>query len=122
MEEGDESSKHPEFDDSPTVIRADEPPFPYGPELKAARMNEVPAAIFVFQTFHQLLLYHDTMEHTHRSGFTDRGKFKDLALGDNTQDSNWRYGSFIPVNLDGVTLTDRRFIQVEPACQLNMTG
>lgn len=52
VEEGDESSKHPEFDDSPTVIKADEPPFPYGPELKAARMKEVPAAIFVFQTAH----------------------------------------------------------------------
>jgi hypothetical protein len=50
VEDGDESSKHPEFEDSPTVIRADEPPFPYGPLLNAARMNWVPEAIFVFQT------------------------------------------------------------------------
>lgn len=49
VEEGDESSKHPELEDEPTVIKADEPPFPKGPELNAARMNEVPAAIFVFQ-------------------------------------------------------------------------
>ena len=49
VEDGDESSKHPELEDEPTVIKAEDPPFPYGPELNAARMNDVPAAIFVFQ-------------------------------------------------------------------------
>jgi len=60
VEEGDESSKHPELEDEPTVIKADEPPFPYGPLLKAARMNEVPEAILVFQTISsvvRLLIY-----------------------------------------------------------------
>jgi hypothetical protein len=49
VEEGDESSKHPEFEDEPTVIKAEEPPFPKGPELNAASIKEVPAAMFVFQ-------------------------------------------------------------------------
>jgi len=54
------------------------------------------------------------MELTHRSSCADRGKFKDLPLRNDTYDTNRRDGRGIPVDLDGVTLTNGRFVQVEP--------
>ena len=63
VEEGDESSRQPELEEPPTVIKAEEPPFPKGPELNAARMNEVPASMFVFQTILSTSL--NQGEHTH---------------------------------------------------------
>jgi hypothetical protein len=54
---------------------------------------------------------------THRSSCTDRGEFKDLSLRNDTYNTNGGDGCGIPVDLDGVTLTDGRFVQVEPLYQ-----
>ena len=45
-----------------------------------------------------------------------------MSLRDDTYDTNGRNGRGIPVDLYGVTLTDRRFVQVEPLYQHVLDG